>query len=138
VSRASLDLVVRAHRALTQRPKPDFETVNALYHPDHVLRLLPQATQLGEAEVKGALGHKAFLEEQAEIMPFEQEFEGAVDIGRDLVLAVVAVRYRGAASGAELETRVWSLTTVAGGKITRTELFRDPLEALEAAARRES
>ena len=135
VSRANLDLVVRAHRALSRRPKPDFDTVNALYHPEHVLRTL-QASQLGEDEIKGARAHKAYLEQQAEIMPYELEFEGAVDLSRELVLTVSTARFRGVASGAELERRIWSLVTVADGKITRTELFSDPLEALEAVTTR--
>ena len=37
MSQENLDLVVRAMEAVLRRPKPDFETVNALYHPDHVL-----------------------------------------------------------------------------------------------------
>jgi hypothetical protein len=56
MSQENLDLVVRATQAALKRPKPDFETVNALYHPDHVLVPLA-ANTLGEGEAKGAEGY---------------------------------------------------------------------------------
>ena len=55
MSQENLELVVRATEASLERPKPDFETINTLYHPDHVLVPLT-ANALGEAEAKGAAG----------------------------------------------------------------------------------
>jgi hypothetical protein len=48
-------------RASARRPTPDFETINALYHPEHVLVTLP-TSKLGEAEAVGTAGFKALLE----------------------------------------------------------------------------
>ena len=131
MSRENLELVVRALRAVIERPKPDFATINALYDPDHVF-VSVQASGLGEAEAKGAQGYKAWLEEQAGVVPFEMELDGAVDVAPDLVLAVTAVRLHGVASGIHTEQRIWNVVTVTDGKITRTEAYTDPAEALGA------
>lgn len=119
-------------RAVLARPKPDFETVNALFHPDHVL--VPfDASTLGGADAKGARGYKAWLEQTADALEWEAELKGAVDVGPHKVLVVTLNRNRGASSGAETEDRVWSVVTVTNGKLTRTEAYLDPAKALEAA-----
>lgn len=51
MSQENLDLVVRAIQAAIKKPKPDFETVDALYDPDHVLVSLA-ANTLGEGKPK--------------------------------------------------------------------------------------
>ena len=131
MSRENIELVERALRALTERPKPDFATINTLYDPEHVF-VSVQANMLGEAEAKGARGFKTWLEEQAGVVPFEMELDGAVDVGADVVLAVTAVRFEGVSSGVKTEQRVWNVVTVRNGKIMRTEAYTDPGEALEA------
>jgi ketosteroid isomerase-like protein len=50
---------------------------------------------------------------------------------------VTTTRFEGSASGLTAEERLWSVVTLSQGKITRTEAFRDPAEALEAAGLRE-
>jgi ketosteroid isomerase-like protein len=132
MSQENLDLVLRAMEAALRRPEPDFETVNALYHPDHVLVSLG-AQSLGEGEAKGARGFKAWLEQTADAVRWDGDLRGAVDVGPDKVLVVTLNRFRGASSGVETENRVWSVVTVVKGKITRTHTFLDPLEALKAA-----
>jgi ketosteroid isomerase-like protein len=134
MSRKNLDLVLRAIRAANRRPKPDFETVNALYHPDHVF--VSATAKLGEAAAKGARGYKAWLEANAAVMPFEWELDGAVDVAPDTVLAVTTIRLRGVTSGIETEQRLWSVITVTDGLITRSEVYTDPAEALEAVRTR--
>ena len=47
MSRENLDLALRAMRAACAQPKPDFETMNALFDPDHVLVPIA-ARKLGE------------------------------------------------------------------------------------------
>ena len=132
MSQENLDLVLRAIRAVLARPKPDFETINALVHPDHVL--VPfDASTLGGAEAQGARGYKAWLEQTAEVLEWEAELKGAVDVGPHKVLVVTLNRNRGASSGAETEDRVWHVVTVTNGKLTRTESYLDPAKALEAA-----
>ena len=132
MSQENLDLVVRAVRAALKQPKPDFETVNALYHPDHVYVPLA-ANVLGEGEAKGAAGYKTWLQQTDDAMHWEGELKGAVDVGPDKVLVVTLTRFEGASSGIETEQRTWSVVTVIEGKITRTDVYNDPIQALEAA-----
>src|SRR5688500_9335053 len=87
MSDENLDLVVRAMRAALNRPKPDFDTVNALFHPDHVFVSLG-AQVLGEGEAQGGQGYKDWLEETARAVRWEADLKGAVDVGPDTVLVV--------------------------------------------------
>ena len=132
MSQENLDLVVRATQAAIKQPKPDFETVNALYHPDHVLVPLA-ANTLGEGEAKGAAGYKTWLQQTEDVVSWEGELKGAVDVGPDKVLVVTQTRFKGASSGVETEERMWSVVTVTEGKITRTDVYNDPIQALQAA-----
>jgi ketosteroid isomerase-like protein len=135
MSQETLDLALRGVHAACARP-PDFETMNALFHPDHVFVSLT-ADLLGEAEAIGGAGYRAWLEDSANIMSWEADVQGAVDVGAEKVLVVTVNRSRGATSGISSEFRAWSVVTVAGGKITRTEVYLDPAKALEAAGLRE-
>ena len=129
MSQENLVLVRSALEAAAKRPKPDYETINALYHPEHVF--VPVA--VGKVEAKGVAGYKAWLEESDEIMPWAiREFEGAVEIAARTVLAEITMQFRGGASEIAIEQRMWLLITVGGGRITRTEAYLDPAEALEA------
>ena len=136
MSQENVDLAMRAIRAVSRQPKPDFDTINALFHPDHVLVSIA-AQKLGGGEAVGASGYKAWVEAQQEAVSFEAELGGAVDVGPDTVIAVMTLRFQGASSGATAEQRVWVVMRVKDGKITRTESYTDPAEALEAAGRRE-
>jgi ketosteroid isomerase-like protein len=131
MSQENVDLVLRAMRAALKRPNPDFETVNALYHPDHVL-IPVEARELGQDEAKGARGYKAWLEQTGDVLSWEGEAGGAVDVAPDTVLAVTTIRAHGVSSGAATEQRSWHVVTVTDGQITRTESYNDPAEALEA------
>ena len=132
MSQENLELVARAMEAVHQRPRPDFETINALYHPDHVFVPLA-ANTFGEAEAKGAEGFRVWLEQTEDAIKWEGEVRGAVDVGPHKVLVVTQTRFRGATSGIESVNRLWSVVTVTGGKISRTDVYLDPMKALEAA-----
>jgi hypothetical protein len=70
-------------------------------------------------------------------MSWEADVRGGVDVGQEKVLVVTENRSRGAASGISSEFRAWAVVTVAGGKVTRTEVHIDPGKALEAAGLQE-
>lgn len=135
MSQENLDLVTRAIRAAFRRPKPDFETMNALFHPDHVLVSIMSHELGDEGPAVGARGYQAWVEAQRNVMSFDVEFGGAIDVGPDTVIAVTTIRMRGASSGAAADQRAWSVMTVRDGKITRSENYIDPADALAAAAR---
>lgn len=61
------------------------------------------------------------------------EVEGAVDLGPKTVLGVVTTRLGGRTSGAEVEQRLWFLMTISDGKIKRTAVYTDPIEAVRAS-----
>jgi ketosteroid isomerase-like protein len=122
-------------RAALARPEPDFTIVNELYAPDHVL--VPAGADLIEPKVRGAAGFRAWREDTQELVAAEFDLRGAVDVGPEKVLVVTTVRYKGSASGVASEQRLWNVVTVVGGKIARTEAYRNPREALEAAGLRE-
>jgi ketosteroid isomerase-like protein len=132
MSQENLDLVRRALAAGNARPRPDFETMNAVFSPDHVF-VPVEGGKLGGGERVGGEGYRAWLEESGGTMPWEAKLEGAVDLGPDKVLAVLSMHFRGASSGIELDERMWLVQWVNQGRITRTESFLDPAEALEAA-----
>lgn len=137
MSQENVDLVMCAIRAATRRPKPDFETMNALFHPAHVLVSIVANTLGGEGDAVGASGYKAWMEAQQGVISFETELGGAIDVGTDTVIAVMTIRFYGASSGATTEQRVWAVMTVKDGKIMRTENHLDPAEALEAVRLRD-
>jgi ketosteroid isomerase-like protein len=85
MSREELELVARAVRAVTARPKPDFATINDVFHPNHVF--VPTVMPLEGKEYHGARGYQQFLGEQGGQMgashdaplSWEADFEGAVN-----------------------------------------------------------
>ena len=79
-----------------------------------------------------AAGYRAWREETSDLLGATHELRVAVDVGRNTVLVVTTTRFEGSASGLTAEERLWSVVTLSQGKITRTEAFRDPAEALEA------
>jgi ketosteroid isomerase-like protein len=133
MSRPNIELVKVGLQAGAQRPKPDFETINDVYDPDHVF--VPVSVET--AEVKGGSGYKAWLEESEDIMRWTMEFEGAVEIGTRTILAEATMQFHGGSSEIDIEQRLWMIVTVENGRITRTEAYLDPAEALQAAGLRE-
>jgi ketosteroid isomerase-like protein len=132
MSQENLDLVKRAMTAVNARPRPDFETINAIYSPDHVF-VPVDSGKLGGDERVGAEGYRAWLDENLSTLPWEAQLEGAVDLGLDKVLVVQSIHFRGASSGIDLDERMWIVFHTSEGKIMRSEAFLDPTEALEAA-----
>ena len=135
MSQENIELVKSALQAAAKRPKPDFDTINALYDPDHVF--VPATGALGVTDAKGASGYRARLDESKEVMPWTMELEGTVEIGARTVLAETTMHFRGGSSEIDIEQRLWLIITVANGKITRSEAYLDPADALEAAGLRE-
>ena len=128
-------MVSQAFRAANARPRPDFETMNRLFHPDHVLVSL--MSSLGHGELKGIDGYREFLRESATTQPWTSEVEGAVDVGNGRVLVVTTVHWRSVASDAAMDTRAWTVATVQDDRVIRTEVYSHPAEALRAASRRD-
>ena len=130
----NVELATRAIAAATRRPQPDFETINEVCHPQHVLVAgLNQA--LGEGASIGARGYNAWLDENRDILQWEFELESAVDLGSNLVLVAGTTRFRGVGSGIVQTTRGWGVMVIEDGLVVRTEMFIDSGEAIRAAER---
>ena len=119
-----------------RRPKPDYEAMNALFHPDH--EFLPRDVDLeGGGGHRGAQGYRDWATRIAETMEWEVTLAEVTKIDHERVLAVTPTKFRGRQSGAETEQRIAAVVTVRGGQVVRTELFQSPEQALEAAGLRE-
>jgi ketosteroid isomerase-like protein len=131
VSRENVELVRRALRAVYQHPKPDFDTLNALYSPDH--------EQIGLAsQVEGrtaARGARAFRETLDSFSETFERWEGRIDeiraIDDDHVLVTGLFSAVGKRGNVPVEQRYAHLVTVRDRKITRTESFSSPEAALQ-------
>ena len=63
---------------------------------------------------------------------YEVEAEKVLDAGDDRVAVLLCENGRGKGGGVELTNRWGLVTTVRGGRIVHTMVYRDPDEALEA------
>ena len=127
MSQEDRELALEAYTAATARPKPDFETVNRLFDPEHVF--VPLTAQIDTREFRGA----AALSEFPDLRDWEGSIEAAVDVGRGKVLLVTQGEYRASSSGPSVPFRSWIVATLRSGRVIRTELYVDPAKALEAA-----
>lgn len=133
MSQQNLDLVTRAFTAANARPKPDYSTMNELFAADHVLVPVGVASGI-EQEATGVEGFRAWRRHLEEFLPVELALQGAVDVGPDKVLTVWTARFKGKASEAASDQRLWAVVTVRGGQLIRTEAFGEPEKAVRAAA----
>jgi ketosteroid isomerase-like protein len=126
MSQRNAEIVRRAFAAAIRRPKPDFATINDLFHPDHVL-----ISRIG-GHHRGARGYRDWLLYSEEALPWESRLDKVTEIDDDRVLAILPTRIRSASSGVVLDQLLASIATVRAGKIIHTEVFLSPEEALEA------
>ena len=136
MSEENIEIVRAAIEATIRRPRPDWETMNALFHPDH--EFLPRAAELeGGGGHRGAQGYREWLTSASETVEWEPTLAEVTEIDLERVLAVTTTKFRGRQSGAESEQRIAAVVTVREGKVVRTELFQSPEQALEAAGLRD-
>jgi ketosteroid isomerase-like protein len=131
MSRENVEIVRRGIEAAFRTPKPDFATMNELYHPDH--EYISRYDALEGGRHRGGRGYRSWLLQGEETMEWEARLEKITEIGDDQVLAVTPTHFQGKSSGVTLpEQRLASIVTVRGGKIIRTEVYSSPEEALKA------
>jgi ketosteroid isomerase-like protein len=132
MSEENVEIVRAAIEAVLRRPKPDYEAMNALFHPDHEYLSALERGLFGGGSHRGAQGYREWAK-HAETIEFETTVAEVTEIDHDRVLAVLPTKYRGRRSGAESEQQLAAVVTVRQGKVVRTEIFWSPAEALEAA-----
>jgi ketosteroid isomerase-like protein len=121
--------VVRA--GLDAFERRDFERALGLVHPAIVSFRAPP---LPDAQTyhgpEGVL--QMYADWTADFGEFEMDYEEPIDAG-DRVVVPVIQRARGRASGAPVAGTFWFVFTLAGGLITRYDVYASREQALEAA-----
>lgn len=128
MSQENVDIVRRALAATSSYP-PDFDTVNALYHPDHVLT---SDYGVEGTTYRGMAGYQRSLADMnAAWDEWRQEVEDVLD-GDGGVVVILRLKARGKGSGAPVDRR-WALVVkLRDGKIVASHAYLEPSKALEA------
>ncbi len=133
MSHDNVEIARRAFVAASRRPKPDFATVNAVYHPDHELISFVRFRQAGL--LRGAGGFRDFLTDMDEAFgpswAMRVDEARSLDEGRVLLAGVAGVQ--GSGSGVPVQQRMGIVMTIRDGKVMCTETYPSVQEALKAA-----
>jgi ketosteroid isomerase-like protein len=133
---ANVVIACRAYSAATRRPRPDFGTVNALFHPEH--ELMSTAARLEGRRARGAKEYRDWLTALSEVFEsWEMEIEQAEALDDEQVLITAMANAKGKSAGVPIRQRFWQVLTVRGGKVVRTVGYSSREEALSANARQE-
>ena len=136
MSRENVEIVRAAHQAWQ---RDDLEAWLAMIDPDVEWLTAVERGVAGSTSVYR--GHDGMRELWAlwrtEVEDFWIETEEIRDLGRDRVLHLAHIRFRGRASGIVVESQVALVQTLRGGKIARSMDYLSHREALEAAGLRE-
>lgn len=125
------EIVRRACTAALRRPKSDFATVNAFYHPEHELVALTSAVE--GRSFRGAVGFSEWLIDMSDAWEsWEFRLERATEIDDDRVLVVAVFNALSRHAGAPVDQRQGWVVTVHEGKVTRTETYSSPEDALRS------
>jgi ketosteroid isomerase-like protein len=136
MSQENVEMVRRGLEAAWHRPKPDFATINALFHPDH--ELVSFITLRGGESLRGADGFRAWLSDVDETLDsWVNTSEQVRAIDETRVLALQTLTLEGKRSGIPYEQHTAVVMTLRSGKIVRTEIYATEAEALEAVEPRE-
>ena len=132
MSRENVEIVRRGIEAAIRMPKPDFATLNALYHPDHEFVSVVDSTLEGGVH-HGMSGYRDWLLGVEETVQSRSRLERVTEIDEERVLAIAPTRHKGRSSGVALdEERMACIVTVRDGKIIRTEVYPSAEQALTA------
>ena len=137
MSQENEEIARRACEAAWRRPKPDFDTLNALAHPEHEMFTIQSLVEGGG--YSGAQGFREWLVSWGEM--FGEEWESSVEEARavdaERVLVTGWMRARGLGGGVPVEQGFWVLMSLRDGLVIRSTVYTDRNQALEAAGLRE-
>jgi ketosteroid isomerase-like protein len=129
-----VEIARRACEAAWRRPKPDFDTLNAVAHPDHEMFTVQSLVE-GGGGYRGAPGFRAWLASWNEM--FGEDWDAtvtmAVPVDDEQVLVTGWMKARGVRGGVPVEQEFWVLMRVHDGKVNRSAVHTDRAQALEAA-----
>jgi ketosteroid isomerase-like protein len=128
----NVELARRAAEAANRRPKPDFDVVNALYDPNHVL--VAQLSRVEGEAFHGARGFREWLTNMSQAWEsWESQVRQVTEIDNDRVLVVLKLSLRSRQGGVPIEQEPATIVTVRDGKIVRSETYPSVGQALQAA-----
>jgi ketosteroid isomerase-like protein len=126
------DLVELVQRSVDAVNRRDFDQFAGFFGSDSVWDLSP----MGLGIYEGSSAVRAFVEEwQGSYEEFALVLEDALDLGNEVVFAVVVQRARQTNSSAEVRMRYASVNSQAGGLFERITNYLDIDEARAAAER---
>ena len=132
MSEENVEIVRRAFQAAFRKPKPDVDTMNALYHADHEFVSLIQRIEGGVAN--GAQGYRDWLaENDASWESWDLKLDEVRGIDGDRVLVDTTFSGLSKRGHVPVEQSSTALVTVRDRKIARTEIYSSAEDALEAA-----
>jgi ketosteroid isomerase-like protein len=127
----NVDIVRRALTAAWRKPHPDLETVNALYHPEHLF----ESNWGAEKEIY--LGARGFRQVTADMdaswEDWTQEIEEVIDAGADQVVVAVRLVGRAKRSGAPVDSPWAMVVKLDRGQIVSSRSFVRLEDAFTAA-----
>jgi ketosteroid isomerase-like protein len=133
MSRENVEIARRACEAAWRRPKPDFDTLNALAHPDHEMFTVQSLVEGGG--YRGARGFREWLASWGEM--FGEDWEASVTqttpVDDERVLVTGWMKARGVRGGVPVEQEFWVVMRVHEGRVIRSAVHTDRDQALEAA-----
>jgi ketosteroid isomerase-like protein len=130
MSQENVEVVRRGLEAALRSP-PDWDTVTAIFDPEHeFVSLVTRVEGASDIGVEGWRNWRARMDDAGD-WTFAVEDVRPASGGQVLVLG--RFRLRGERSGAEFETLRGIVCQVRDGRIVRTEVLPTPEEALKAA-----
>jgi ketosteroid isomerase-like protein len=127
------EIARRACEAAWQRPRPDFDTLNELAHPDHEMFPIQSLVEGGDG-YRGAAGFRKWLVSWTEMFgeDWKSTVEDATAVGDEQVLISGLMKARGVGGGVPVEEPFWLVMDVREGKVARSAIFTKREQALEA------
>jgi ketosteroid isomerase-like protein len=132
VSQDNVEIVRRGIEAAIRRPEPDFDTMNALFHPNHEFVSAADSALEGGSH-RGMGGYRAAIRDLEETVASRSRLEQVTEIDEDRVLAIMPTRFEGRSSGVAFdEERLAAVVTLREGKIVRTKVYLSAAAAIKA------
>src|SRR5690242_15026040 len=116
MSQENVEIARRAYAAALRRPSPDFETVNTLFDPGHLI--VPVATTAEGRPLRGADGFRQYLSDLDEVFrSWEATIVDVEELDDERVLA--EARHVGISreAGVPWEETAWYLVTLRNARI---------------------
>jgi ketosteroid isomerase-like protein len=137
MSQENAEIARMVCEAAWQRPKPDFDTLNALVHPEHEMFTIQSLVEGGS--YRGAQGFREWLASWGET--FGQDWNAGVEEARTIdseqVLISGRIQAQGQRGGVQIGQEFWVLMKLRDAKVIRSAVYTDKAQALKAAGLRE-